>query len=747
MTRPKLVLAAFAGAVLLALVFPLHHATRAYATNPDTTPVTGSITVIHKFHDETDTTRTDALPGGTSTNHHVYNGTDQGTTSYTGINAQPDPNSEGGSWLGPANANFNYRQYTYEDDKVSVHAKGGSWSREEGSETNIDGGAPSQAIVQFERHTDPDTLVTTCSLTADFDSSNGANPPPIKGTIRTWKQDSSDRGGAGSSGSAGQGQTQETAVPGYPGSVHLTFTCDPNATSISGEQNDQNPNAKNSTAISWHLHLGPEPETEVEIIKPDGYDNWMPQGGDGPSANEDTVGNFMVVQIVAHKKGDPNADPPKPVKSYKITLDGTSQEKGVDLNWPNPPASTPEYDLGIDPQNDAFDVIDAHYQFAEVHQEGLNQFMVKVNCYDWGGYTNLKVTATLVDGSTVEGHVQGNDGQQKLAIPRDDNSNHIADAWEEQFGVSNTSESADDDDNPPGDGTKGDSIALYDEYRGFHVGGKHERLSPNTKDLFIWDMSSLGYGLYQSATGVAPHLVKDAEVDSGGSGANPNTVTPNGSHGKVYAILLRTGSIAGGVLAETEGGPSTPDNIQMIIVDTSMIAAAYGAAAAELKAGNPQAIIAAEQQSTIAHELSHATNVWHHGDGKEYNVGDTFCRRPDGSVKNYMCSTPSKAGKLGAAGKGCYEVAVKGGLYSGNDQCIMRYDMTNFFEDPNGNCQAKGFAVPLSLYGMDPPGTQLCDSPLGTGVNAPPPGNPHCKAGDATRGNCKEQLRVKSGGG
>ena len=768
MTRTKLGLAVLAGAVLVAPVFQLHHATRTYATNPDTIPVTGSIMVQRHYHDESNTTRKDQH----TLLHTVFTWTEQETLSYTGISAQPDPNSEGGDWSGPANANDNFREHQYKrtqghsDAGPTCKFRGCRYDSDAGEEINIDGGAPSQARIEFSRHTNPDTLVTTCNLDAEYDSSANVKPPAIKGTLRTWNKSTLGGPAGGSRGTGGEGggvpggagpppgqtanqnteQTQETGQGGTPMHVQLSFTCDPTATSISGQKTITDSDGKETYDYSWRLHLGPEPETEVEIVKPPGYDDWLPQGSDGASANEDTVGNFMVVQIIAHKKGDPSVDPPKPVKSYKITLDGTSKEPGVDLNWPNPPASTPEYDLQIDPDNDVIDTIDQNKQSAEVRQEGLNQFMVKVNCYDWGGYTNLQVTATLVDGSTLTAHVQGNDGQQKLAIPRDDNSNHIADAWEEQFGVSNASESADDDANPPGDGTKGDSIALYDEYRGFHIGGKHERLSPNDKDLFIWDMSSLGYGLYQSATGVTPHLVKDAEVDSGGGGNNPNTVTPNGNHGKVYAILLRTGSIAAGVLAETEGGPSTPANIKMVIVDTATIAGAYGAAAAKANMPNPQAIITAELQSTIAHELGHATNIWHHGPANEYNVGDTYCRRPDGSVMNFMCSTSAKGGKAGSAGTGCYEVAVKGDIYSGNDDCIMRYDMTEFFEDPNGNCQAKGFAVPLSLYGVDPPGRQLCHSPLGTGVNAPPPGNPHCKAGNATKGNCKEQLRVKSGG-
>jgi hypothetical protein len=61
--------------------------------------------------------------------------------------------------------------------------------------------------------------------------------------------------------------------------------------------------------------------------------------------------------------------------------------------------------------------------------------------------------------------------QLTLAIPRDGNNNHIADAWEESYALASIEQDADDDDYPVGDSHKGDSIALYDEYRGFHIGG------------------------------------------------------------------------------------------------------------------------------------------------------------------------------------------------------------------------------------------------------------------------------------
>ena len=47
---------------------------------------------------------------------------------------------------------------------------------------------------------------------------------------------------------------------------------------------------------------------------------------------------------------------------------------------------------------------------------------------------------------------------------------------------------ADQDDTdamPAGDGKPGDGLSRYEEYRGVHVNGQHQRLDPDTKELFV----------------------------------------------------------------------------------------------------------------------------------------------------------------------------------------------------------------------------------------------------------------------
>lgn len=519
------------------------------------------------------------------------------------------------------------------------------------------------------------------------------------------------------------------------GDVRLDFACEKGAHSLSGTQETTHTDSL-TERVTWDLHQDGDAQTEVELVPPDQYPSWMPQAGN----DEKTMGNDIDVGIVAHTKGDPSLKPPKEVLKYKITLEDTSKEKGVDSNWPDPHDATTDYDMKIDPLNGWIKVTDEKGQSAETKQEGLTEFRVTINSYDWGGYTKLKVVAELEGGQTVVAHVRGHSDQDFLSIPKDDNQNHIADWWENVFGLKNADASADDDKTPLGDGHKGDSIALYDEYRGFHINGKHERLSPEIKDLFILDVNKLGAGIYADATGVSVHLINTSEWYPKNGAANIHVVTANGSHGDVYALDLENKALDSGVVGETTGGPGVPRDIKIVQINVSDIKRGYGSAAGSAL------------PSTIAHELGHATNIHHHGEAPpDYNTGDVRCKRPDGSFKNLLCSEWAKSGSgksvaVGEVASNCYLVAAQGGSFSGNDQCLMRYDMADFYENANGNCQWQhnGKTVHGYEYKADPPGMTLCSSGKGTGVNDT--SNPNNKAGDASpgRGECMYKFCLKN---
>ena len=507
-----------------------------------------------------------------------------------------------------------------------------------------------------------------------------------------------------------------------PDGDRFDVPCAPKARSLRGDEVRQNENGL-YVRVSWDLVQDGEAQTEVVLIPAKDYDQWLPQAGESDA----DIGDFIDVRVVAQQRGKPGSSPPQKVKKYKIQLVDVSKEPGVCLNWPQSPSGAPTPDLKLDGVNPYIKLLDKEGQSAETKDEELDQFMVTVNSHDWGAYGKLQVTAELSDGSTVQAHVQGKPSEYALALPKDDNSNHIADWWEHWFDLKNMASEADEEKTPLGDGDEGDSIPLYEEYRGFRIQGKHERLSPELKDIFIYDRDNLGLGYY-GRLGLQTHRVTREELTMIARDGNQWTVNRNhgtASLGTVFALRLARYAIGEGAAGETEGGPGVPSKIIEVRIDTARIAAAAGPyAAAELK-------------STIAHELGHATNIWHHGVGLDYAIeGDVLCRRKNGTSKNFVC-----------AGKGCYQAAVQHGAFSGNDQCIMRYTSTDFYEDSGGNCEWKAGrkTVKGRVFGYDPPGTVYCESGKGTGVNDTSK-TPN-KAGDASQGlgECKYKFCVNSG--
>jgi hypothetical protein len=246
------------------------------------------------------------------------------------------------------------------------------------------------------------------------------------------------------------------------------------------------------------------------VVRIPGYDKWIPDGGpDGA-----TAGNELSVQAeLIGKNGQP---PPQQVKRFQFELLNTSRQPGNCLNWPvisvPDPAAEP-FDLRFDPaRNPGTAFTSGSLQaIATTGAPSLKGGCV-VSCYDWGAWSELRVSAELTDGRKVVGHLEGSPGLLQIPLPKRTAGSRIADAWKAAQKIDKPDD-WDGDATPAGPAVPGDGLTLFEEYRGVHEKqtGKHVRLDPNVMELFVIDPDDLlDAALWKDRTGIAAvPLTKD----------------------------------------------------------------------------------------------------------------------------------------------------------------------------------------------------------------------------------------------
>jgi hypothetical protein len=220
------------------------------------------------------------------------------------------------------------------------------------------------------------------------------------------------------------------------------------------------------------------------------YEDWLPIGG----KDDKTKGTNLLVRVELREKGA--KEPTKLAKAYfHFVLQNVSREPGVCLNVPH--RDRPAYEEAADvPPDLRFEQVDG----LSVTGEGLtadtvesvNAFGLAIGSYDYGAYASFTATAE-VDGRILKAHLEEDTAKEELRVPKDDDGNHIADAWEkEQAGLApGLPADWDEADQPGGQFQNGDGISLYEKYRGFVFEGIHERLNPKQKYLFVYDASGV----------------------------------------------------------------------------------------------------------------------------------------------------------------------------------------------------------------------------------------------------------------
>lgn len=457
------------------------------------------------------------------------------------------------------------------------------------------------------------------------------------------------------------------------------------------------------------------------------YQQWRPQttasGAPGPAL-------AMTATLVSSTGREPLTG----VLSWTWELLGTSKEPGVAMNFPVGAADA-AFDLELDSTGEALEISPDKQRVFKAVRSGFTD-TVQVLPKDWGAWSELKVTAALTDGRQVVGKLRGST-QENVRLPRRSPSSFIADVWKESTSASG-GDGEDLDALPDGDGTPGDGLSLYEEYRGFYEEGIHIEGKPNKKDFFIRNKAMAaalgGIGRFSRLSRLAVHhKLTDTEltvgrVINGNHAAGPHVTDQ-------HAIIVEV--VAGQTgFAQAVGGPANPKAITRVglMADWNRLDAGYLA-------------------STVAHELFHCVNVWHHGEG-DYagelsldGVGELVERGPAGfarvrvlteqgvdvtqAVKDFLALPSPNGGPRVEA----VNVGIEAGQHSGPENCVMRYDVAEF---------AVGKADPAIRYRTgELVGAGICSASVGDGVNLPGRA-PQPRYGDPApnRGACRHQLLV-----
>ncbi|MEW6404533.1 MAG: hypothetical protein AB1649_22275, partial [Chloroflexota bacterium] len=252
---------------------------------------------------------------------------------------------------------------------------------------------------------------------------------------------------------------------------------------------------------------------DVEVVVTiDGYEKWRPLGSIKVAGQ---AGNHLVAKAVLRPKdASASGDLPE-VKQFLFELLDTSREPGVAMNWPKFSIDdSPDLMLGIDASSPG--ALSNEDQCLDVSNPAKNALgwpsaTARVDSYDFGGRSELRVSAELADGRTIVGRLEGQDGTlyTEILLPKRLQRRWIAEAWLTENNVANLSDDDDNEQEPMGDGFNGDGLTLYEEYRGFAVrrmkDGRVEG-DPKRKDFFILNLigsdALTGIDLFEKNTGL-----------------------------------------------------------------------------------------------------------------------------------------------------------------------------------------------------------------------------------------------------
>jgi len=527
---------------------------------------------------------------------------------------------------------------------------------------------------------------------------------------------------------------------------------------------DQDWNGTYTITITTQLHIsvGAKPKQYDAILEPfsipgtnisGDYENWIPQGPPPPSATKGAPsapqkkGNSIGFKVYIVDKNNPDEKQPDVKFDVDYTL-SSSHEPGYCNNYPlsNPDESP---DLRFDSIMQSMNGISTITQ-SEAASKGLNGDKVQaiITSYDYGSFGKLKAVITLENGGDLVAHFK-NDTKTEISLPKDENNNQIADAWEKQRDLLEKDYGPDyDSEHQDGNDHDGDGLTYYEEYRGWLVKNMHTRLDPKQKKIIIGNETGqnldAAYSLFESASGIkCIEVIPGKEIDETNAVANKNSAYAH--DGDQHGIIVKALPIEGDTSNPVLGQVFVKSGVPPAVVEGSHIPSepiATSPKEVDYLDINSKAIKSAgDFNYTFAHEIAHCFGVRHHGDSKPYFLigADRYMIQDTNFKYISEAGVPQDKQKLiELISKTGQEAALPYSQSSGNDNCIMCYNQEYEFSFPLG---VKGKVLVVTNL-SHPNGITFCKSSAGTGRNDAER-DPGPVFGDAEKGNCMSQFQVK----
>ena len=269
---------------------------------------------------------------------------------------------------------------------------------------------------------------------------------------------------------------------------------DPNSktTTVNGTKTIYSGNEK--ITLIARLTPGNPPPAKM-IIEPNdskAYDDWLPiPASDDPEVQKvygDTQRLSFTATIKAKEEG--RAAPPGTIDFYLRDVSHNSGKCGNDPRGGGGDSGSPPVGLRFAKSQPSV-IVDANDPTHAYTSDLVTSATVIVEATDTGAYGKLYAESQELG---IDARYERTN-QVFVPVPRDDDDNHIAYAWEKQQGIDGKRLAANsDDENQPFPNHKGDGLSLYDQYRGFVVRlddgkgnpiKKYQRIDVKSKNIFV----------------------------------------------------------------------------------------------------------------------------------------------------------------------------------------------------------------------------------------------------------------------